>query len=171
MREMVESSKRSARDHAIVTLLVATGARRSEVGLMNFGDLAEFVDSGCVRISRSKTQSRIAMIDQAAERAVRKWLREVRRRRPSISPSDLAWLVANGPQLVGRAVGRHSGDELSPHAIRRWFVTTVARRGMSSASIGRQLGWSAGTTNIMIGIYTKATASDLLTDEYRRLMR
>ena len=111
------------------------------------------------------------MVDATAERAVRRWLRDARARRPGLSGTDSAWRVKYGPSMVARVVGRHSDDKLSPHAVRRWFVTTVARRGMSSASIGRQLGWSPGTTAAMIGTYTKATASELLADEYRRVMR
>ena len=65
---------------------------------------------------------------------------------------------------------RYSDGLLSPHAVRRWFVTTVARRGMSSASIGRQLGWSTGTTAAMLSVYTRATAVELLVDEYRRVV-
>lgn len=168
--QMIKSSRRSAKDAAICSLFVATGARRSEIGFLTFGDLMDYIDGSCIRISRSKTRVRIAMVTPDAVRSVRRWLREARQRQAELDPQVNAWLAANGPQTASRAVHRHSSGQLSPHAIRRWFVTTAASRGMSSASIGRQLGWSPATTNAMIGVYTKATASHLLADEYFRLI-
>lgn len=167
---LLRSARRSPKDDAICNLFVATGARRSEVGLLTFGDLVDYLESQCVRISRSKSRARIAMITPDAARAVRRWLREARRHSAGLDTSANAWLVRNGPQTASRAVHRHSAGELSPHAIRRWFVTTATGRGMSSASIGRQLGWSPSTTAAMISVYTRGTAADLLADEYRRLI-
>jgi integrase len=165
IREMLDRSRRSPRDHAICSLFAATGARRSEVGLMTFGDLRGFIDQSLVRISRSKTQARVVPLDAVAERAVRRWLRANR----DALDGDGAWHAKNGPQLVARATTRHGG--LPPHAVRRWAVTRWLADGGSSASLGRMMGWSPATTNVMSSLYTKATGADLLATEYARIRR
>jgi integrase len=163
---LARSRAHSARDHAIVAILASTGARRSEVGLATFADARTYVDSSMLLLRHSKTQARLVPLDSTAERALRKWLRANQDARDD----ECLWRVKNGPVCVARAVSRH-GDGLSPHALRRYWVTRMAGLGMSTASIARCLGWSPSSATILMSTYTKATGHDLMVSEYRRLTK
>ncbi len=160
------------RDHALVELSVASGARRSEIGLATFTDARIYLHQSKFRISESKTKSRIVPLTADAERALRRYLRLYK----AMDDSELLWrsqgsaaFAVNGPNLVERTIARHSNDELSSHAIRRWRVGELIKLGMSPVSIGQLMGWSPATMTRMLAIYTKAVSHELMIEEFRRL--
>lgn len=164
IKKLVAASRESVRDHAIISVLVATGCRRSELGLATFGDARKFIDSGMLLLSNSKTVKRVVPLDATAERALRKYLR-VNEAAPD---QQNLWKVALGPQLIAKTVKRYD-PELTTHSLRRWFVARWLKKGGSLVSLGRMCGWSASTTATMAAIYTEAVGESVLQAEYERV--
>jgi len=152
-------TRKDVRDRAIVHLLVATGARRTEVGTLSVSDVV--LDELLVTIPRSKSVPRFVPITNEAAVHLRRWLRV----RPAKGTN--LWASADGPALVGRVVLRRSGGALSPHDVRRWFATTWLSRGGSETSLARIMGW---TSVAMASVYTRATGQQVAEAEYRRLI-
>ena len=164
IKALVAASRVSVRDHAIISVLVATGCRRSELGLATFGDARKFIDSGMLLLSNSKTVKRVVPLDPTAERALRKYLRLHERARDEQN----LWKVALGPQLIAKTVKRYD-SELTTHSLRRWFVRRWLKKGGSLVSLGRMCGWSTSTTATMASIYSASVAEEVLVAEYERV--
>lgn len=146
------------RDRAVLHLLVSTGARRSEIGLLTTDDL--LLADRLVRIRQSKTIARHVPTTDECSMHVARWVRC-----RDGKPGNL-WSSKDGPALVGRIVARRSCGDLSPHSIRRWFATEWLSSGGSETSLARLLGWSSTT---MVAVYTRATAQQVTETEYRRV--
>ena len=70
VESMLRLSLNDTQAHAALRLLVATGARRSEIGLMTVGDVRGHLHDGVVRIRHSKTRPRLAVVDAQTREAV-----------------------------------------------------------------------------------------------------
>jgi site-specific recombinase XerD len=147
------------RDVALLTLLIDTGMRRSEIGLIEIADID--LNGGTVHVRHSKTKPRVVPMTDRAHVAMARWLRQ-----RGTAKGNL-WNAADGPTMVNACVQRHSKGQLRPHAIRRRFATAWLERGGSEVGLMRICGWS---TRSMIVTYTKATADSLAHTEFRRLM-
>lgn len=165
IKRLVAASRVSVRDHAIVSVLVATGCRRSELGLACFADARNFIDSGMLMLSNSKTTKRVVPLDPTAERALRKWLRA----NGQAKDTENLWKVKLGPQMIAKTVKRYD-PSLTTHSLRRWFVSRWLKKGGSLVSLGRMCGWSPSTTATMASIYSSAVAEDVLLEEYSRVV-
>lgn len=165
IKRLVAASRVSVRDHAIISILVATGCRRSELGLATFGDARKFIDSGMLLLNNSKTVKRVVPLDPTAERALRKWLRT----NDKATDGQNLWKAKLGPQLIAKAVKRYDA-ELTTHSLRRWFVSRWLKRGGSQASLGRMCGWSPSTTAAMASIYSASVGEEVLLAEYERVV-
>lgn len=165
IKALIAASKVSVRDHAIITILVATGCRRSELGLATFGDARKHIEQGMLLLSNSKTVKRVVPLDPRAELALRKWLRK----NDKAADNQNLWLVKLGPELIAKTVKLYD-PELTTHSIRRWFVSRWLKKGGSSVSLGRMCGWSPATTATMAGIYSASVADEVLAAEYSRVV-
>jgi site-specific recombinase XerD len=164
IKRLVAASRVSVRDHAIISILVATGCRRSELGMATFEDARKFIDSGMLMLSNSKTVKRVVPLDPTAERALRKWLRVNNR----ASDIENLWKVKLGPQLIAKTVKRYD-PSLTTHSLRRWFVGRWLKKGGSLVSLGRICGWSPSTTSTMAAIYSQGVAEEVMMAEYARV--
>jgi site-specific recombinase XerD len=164
IKRLVAASRVSVRDHAIISVLVATGCRRSELGMASFGDARKFIDSGMLMLANSKTVKRVVPLDPTAERALRKWLRT------NDKAPDLQnlWKVKLGPQLIAKTVKTYD-PSLTTHSLRRWFVSRWLKKGGSLVSLGRMCGWSPSTTATMAHIYSAGVGQEVLLAEYARV--
>lgn len=164
IKRLVAASRVSHRDHAIISVLVATGCRRSELGMAKFEDARKFIDSGMLMLANSKTVKRVVPLDATAERALRKWLRI----NASAKDSDNLWKVKLGPALMAKTVKLYD-PQLTTHSIRRWFVSNWLRKGASETSLGRILGWSPATAASMASLYSASVGQEVLEAEYSRV--
>lgn len=164
LERMLRSASRSPRDLAVLSLLAATGCRRSEVGLASMADARDVIGEQMFRVRHSKSRPRLVPLDERAQAALTAWL-ELTSEHPATAP---LWLVKNGPMLVSRAVSRHS--DLSPHALRRAFCVRWLSAGGSQVGLGRIAGWSEASTPAMALLYSRASHDDLAIQEYRRLL-
>lgn len=142
------------RDHAILRLLIKTGARRAEVANLrwNGGDDRSDVDLSVpsqeiVRVLGKGRRDRQLAIDPATAAALRLYLRE-RRVHPH---AHLPWLwvgqkgrlTESGLAQMVRERGRQAGlgDHVHPHQLRHSYAHRAMAAGMTETNLMRLAGW------------------------------
>jgi integrase len=160
----------NARDAAVISLLWATGLRRSELAALRVEDLD--LDARAVLVRRAKNgRSRWVPFDDRAAQHVVRYLGK-RDSRIDLSEASL-WLGTQGPltsdgirQIIERR-RRVAGVDVSAHAFRRGLAARALRKGVSQASLMVIAGW---TSPVMVSRYTRSVATEVATEEYRRLL-
>jgi integrase len=184
----------NARDAAIISLLWATGLRRSELARLTVEDID--LDAMTLVVQRSKNgRSRRVPFDARAAQHLVRYLgkRSSRSGVSETSPvggggsnpgpqagnagysafSHALWLGIRGPlssdgvrQVIERR-RKLAGVTISAHSFRRGLAARALRNGVSQASLMTLAGWE---TPSMCHRYVRSVATELATDEYRRLM-
>jgi integrase len=152
-----------ARDVALLTVLADTGARKTEIGNLQWADVD--ITSGTITIRVSKSRARVVPLSDRAVKALVRWMRR-RGTRPGALWSTTG--AGGGPALVRHLVETHSRHTLTPHALRRAFAVRWLAKGGSESGLMRICGWSSAE---MIRVYTRAKADDLAAQEFHRLYR
>jgi integrase/recombinase XerD len=160
------------RDACIVSMLWATGLRRSELAALTMSDID--IDSQCIIVQRSKNgRSRRVPIDS---RTVEHLLRYMSKREvhPALAKAPEAlWLGTKGAlgsdgiRLMIQRRRDAAGVNVSAHSFRRGLAARALGRGMSQASLMTIAGWE---TPVMCQRYTRSVAADVAEQEYRRLL-
>jgi integrase len=161
----------AARDAAIISLLWATGLRRTELAELRVGDVD--VDSMTLVVRKSKSgRSRRVPFDQRTAQHLLRWLSK--RATYPVNGGDALWIGKRGPLTsdgIRRVIERRrkrAGVTVSAHAFRRGLAARALRSGVSGPSTSALLGWSAGSN--MLARYVRGVQQDLATEEYRRLL-
>jgi len=148
------------RDHAILEVLYATGARVSELVGVNLRDVD--LRGGEIRVFGKGSKERVTLIGRAAQEALHSYLSHGRgkllAKRRDGAREDALFLNRNGCRLTGRSVHRlvdkYFGDvsdemKISPHVLRHTFATHMLEHGADLRSIQELLGHaSISTTQI-----------------------
>ncbi|MEY4347593.1 MAG: site-specific tyrosine recombinase XerD [Actinomycetota bacterium] len=152
------------RDHALIELLYATGARISEAINLEIGDID--VQEQAVRLTGKGGKTRIVPIGESALRALDKYLVRVR---PSLVRDANLHLFLN---RSGKRLSRQSAFnavshaaklarldlEVSPHTLRHCYATHLIEGGADVRIVQELLGHASVTTT---QIYTLVTAQRL----------
>lgn len=159
----------SLRDHALLELLYATGARVSEAVGLNVDDV---VEPDIVRLTGKGDKQRIVPLGRYARAAIDAYLVRGRPTLSAVGPSTPAlFLGMRGARmsrqsawLVIRAAAERAGltEEVSPHTLRHSFATHLLQGGADVRVVQELLGHSSVATT---QIYTLVTA-DSLRDVY-----
>jgi site-specific recombinase XerD len=163
------SNRNRARDHLIIRLLAETGCRRGEIAHLSVGSI--LVRDGLLHVQVSKSRKRHIALSHNALRAASIYLR-----RRGVGAGNL-WCSESPAELV-RAVVRRCGDgKITPHAIRRYWVSAALRATtstgangapmMSEASIISAAGWSKSTGHQMLATYAAAELESITQDSMR----
>ncbi|MBA3269061.1 MAG: tyrosine recombinase XerC [Acidobacteria bacterium] len=169
------------RDRAILELFYASGLRLSELESLDIDSLD--LRARMVRVMGKGRKERIVPFNQAAERAIREWLKDraamtlgrgpttdTRGRRVHGEP---LFVNHRGTRLTGRSVDRllrkyvaqfTPQRGISPHALRHSFATHLLQRGADLRTIQELLGHSQVSTTQR---YTHVNAAQLI-DVYRK---
>jgi integrase/recombinase XerD len=135
-------------DRLIVILLASTGLRATEACSLKIGDL-DFEESKIiVRIGKWGKTRRVGMTD-----GLRNTLIQYLHKRGSVKPDDLL-LVGRGGTAIDRnglykrlqKLGRKVGVDVTPHALRRAFVTINVAQGVPLVYLQIACGHSDITT-------------------------
>ena len=141
------SSPIGLRDHAILQLLYATGARVSEVANIKLDAL--HLDLGYVRLLGKGSKERIVPVSESAIETINEYLETAR---PVIlKGTESPYLFAN---TKGRALGREAlwrlvkkyalkagvARRISPHTLRHSFATHLLEHGADLRAIQEMLG-------------------------------
>jgi integrase len=156
---MLAKAKGHRRDHALLLLLVDSGARKGEVAALTVKDVD--LSSGMITFRVSKTVARTVPLTDRCIVALGKWLRE------RGDGGGSLWGVADPYSLVRAVLDRYS--EFTPHSLRRAAAVRALRAGISVPSIERLFGWRAGSA--MLQTYVAAHADSIAHEEFARLMR
>ena len=125
----------SARDRAIMAVLLRTGLRVGEVAALEVGDLRVTQRTGELIVRHGKRdQQRVVPLVASARRELRAWLAE-RAALPGVDPDDgPLWIRRGGGALsvrsittIATSVMRDGGVEESAHALRHTLATRLLR--------------------------------------------
>ena len=149
----------SARDRALVRLMMSCGLRVSETISIRVSDLELSERKGKVTIRHGKgNRWRDVHIPPEARKALNEWLAE-------LGEGSSPWLFPNGQgrhitrQYAGkilRELARRTGlDALHPHVLRHPCATNLVRTGTDLVTVGKILGHSSVNTT---AVYTQPSA-------------
>lgn len=156
------------RGRAILELLYGTGIRCAELVGLDVGEVD--LDARMVRVLGKGRKERVVPFGSRALQALRRWLGERIRLRPS---DDAVFVNAKGRRLTDRSVRKLVADRVrrlalnrrvSPHSLRHSFATHLLSRGADLRSIQELLGHSSLSTtqrythvdtNQILAIYRK----------------
>lgn len=164
------------RDRAILELFYASGLRLSELVGLDLEDID--LRGRMVRVMGKGAKERIVPFNQAAERAVRSWLKDRAALVGDPAPSRIRrtnplFVNYRGTRLSGRSIHRlvlryvaqcSAQFGISPHALRHSFATHLLQRGADLRAIQELLGHAQLTTTER---YTHVNAAQLI-DVYRK---
>jgi len=150
----------TARDKALILLMVDTGLRRAEVCALNWEDID--ISSGLVRVVRGKGgKARSVVVGVTTRRALLAYRRQLNpdADQPLFQTKQGGRLTGNGLRSLLLRLGERAGIEVSPHALRRTFATMSLRAGMNLLHLQGLLGHS---TIEMTRRYVQMLDDDLL---------
>lgn len=136
----------SARDKAILLLLLDTGLRASELVALSGGDVD--LDSGSIHVRLGKgAKDRKVYMGSKATRAVLRYVAELSSAQRStqgplfLSGKRKGRLTRSGLYRLLVRLGERAGvDGCSPHALRRTFAVSCIRAGMNIYVLARLMG-------------------------------
>ena len=130
----------SRRDRAIITLMLDTGLRLSEVARLKVDDVN---DDGTIRVFGKGRKWRTVVLGTVSATAMRRW----QRTRPA--SGDALWagrrgaLTPTGIRKMLERRGAQAGFHLHPHMLRHTFVDAWLRNGGSEVDLARLCGWTS----------------------------
>lgn len=157
-----EPAKRQAiRDHCILTTLLNTGLRVSELVALEIEDITFSERKGELRVRAGKgTKERIIPLNDACRKAIKAWY--------SVRPLNKAKRVfttqrgsatTRAIQSVFGSIGEAAHvDNMTPHVARHTFAKNLINAGVSLEKVAMLLGHSSLDTTM---IYTTPGMSDL----------
>ena len=160
----------SARDRAIVTLMLYTGLRLSELTALMVTDVAITARTGQVIVRSGKgDRYRTVPLNSACRAALGEWL-DQRAELGAIKgiATDALWLSRLGTHMSARAVGHviqriaaDAGlDGLSAHVLRHTFVTNLVRSGTDVVLVAELAGHRRLDTTRRYSLPSEADRAD-----------
>ncbi len=153
------------RDHALVELLYATGARVGEAVGLDLGDVDR--ERRAVRVTGKGDKERVVPLGIPALRALDRWLQEGRASLSTQASGAAVFLGLRGGRLdqrqareaVARAARAAGLADVHPHALRHTAATHVLDGGADLRCVQELLGHATLTTT---EIYTHVSQARLL---------
>jgi len=143
------------RDLAILTVMLDTGLRLSEVAQLTRTDVG---DDFTLRVFGKGRKWRTVALGLTASKALSRWLRT-----HVATDSDALWTGTRGPltptgvrKVIYRR-GREAGLSIHPHQLRHTFVDNWLRNGGAEVDLARLCGW---TTTRMAERYAQHRADE-----------
>jgi len=144
----------SRRDYAILSIMLDTGLRLSEVARLSIDDVSE---EGTLRVFGKGRKWRTVALGTTSATALSRW---TRLRTPSSSSLWSGRKGALSPEGIRKVVqrrGLQAGFHLHPHMLRHTFVDNWLRNGGAEVDLARLAGW---TTTRMAERYAQHRADE-----------
>ena len=135
-RRLLRMAERaSARDRAIVVMLLYTGLRLAELVALDVDDVRVSARKGVVIVRSGKGDAyREVPLNALVRQVLEEWLAE---RKPKAGDGERALFVGRGGRRLSkrsvddvvRGLGEDAGVKLSAHVLRHTFLTRMVRKG------------------------------------------
>ena len=142
------------RDLALLTLMLDTGLRLSEVARLAPDDIG---DDDTVRVFGKGRKWRTVALGTKSATAVRRWMRLLPPDSQTLWTGTKGALSPTGIRGVIRRRGQQVGLKVHPHQLRHTFVDTWLRNGGAEVDLARLCGW---TTTRMAERYAQHRADE-----------
>ncbi len=153
----------SRRDRAIITMMLDTGLRLSEVARLTIDDIAT---DGIIRVFGKGRKWRTVALGVTASSALRRWMRHRPTEGTSLWAGRKGQLTTTGIRKMLKRHGMSAGFHLHPHMLRHTFVDNWLRNGGSEVDLARLCGW---TTTRMAERYAQHRADERATSAHPKV--
>jgi site-specific recombinase XerD len=130
------------RDLALLTIMLDTGLRLTEVTNLKMEDVSE---SRTLRVFGKGRKWRTVALGETSSTALNRWLRTRGDAPGSLWIGRRGELTPNGIRLVVRRRGKLIGMRVHPHMLRHTFVDNWLRNGGNEVDLSRLAGWTLGS--------------------------
>lgn len=159
IRQLLDTCKgkgvENRRDMALLTIMLDTGLRLTEVTNLKLDDISE---DRTLRVFGKGRKWRTIALGETSSVAFDRWLR-IRGNKPgSLWTGRRGDLTPNGVRLVVRRRGRMIGARVHPHMLRHTFIDLWLRNGGSEVDLSRLAGWTNGSQ--MVSHYAQHRAAE-----------
>lgn len=151
------------RDMALLTIMLDTGLRLTEVTNLKLGDISE---DRTLRVFGKGRKWRTVALGETSTAALDRWLRIRGDREGGLWSGRRGDLTPNGVRLVVRRRGRMAGLKVHPHMLRHTFVDNWLRNGGSEVDLSRLAGW---TSTAMASRYAQHRAAERAVTAHRTI--
>ena len=144
----------SRRDYTILTIMLDTGLRLSEVARLSIDDVSE---DGTLRVFGKGRKWRTVALGTTSATALSRWTRLRSPDSSSLWSGRKGALSTEGIRKVVKRRGLQAGFNLHPHMLRHTFVDNWLRNGGAEVDLARLAGW---TTTRMAERYAQHRADE-----------
>ena len=144
----------SRRDYAILSIMLDTGLRLSEVARLSIDDVSE---DGTLRVFGKGRKWRTVALGTTSATALSRWTRLRSPDSTSLWSGRKGALSTEGIRKVVKRRGLQAGYHLHPHMLRHTFVDNWLRNGGAEVDLARLAGW---TTTRMAERYAQHRADE-----------
>jgi len=144
----------SRRDYTILTIMLDTGLRLSEVARLSIDDVSE---DGTLRVFGKGRKWRTVALGTTSATALSRWTRLRTPSSSSLWSGRKGALSTEGIRKVVKRRGLQAGFNLHPHMLRHTFVDNWLRNGGAEVDLARLAGW---TTTRMAERYAQHRADE-----------
>ena len=154
-------SQMDRRDLALLTLMLDTGLRLSEVAQLTPADIGE---DNTLRVFGKGRKWRTVALGSTSATALSRWMRLLPESATTLWSGTRGPMTATGIRRVIARRGREAGLKLHPHQLRHTFVDTWLRNGGAEVDLARLCGW---TTTRMAERYARHRADERAISAHR----
>ena len=154
-------SQMDRRDFALLTLMLDTGLRLSEVAQLTPSDIGE---DNTLRVFGKGRKWRTVALGSTSATALSRWMRLLPESATTLWSGTRGPMTATGIRRVIARRGREAGLKLHPHQLRHTFVDTWLRNGGAEVDLARLCGW---TTTRMAERYARHRADERAISAHR----
>ena len=144
----------SRRDYAILSIMLDTGLRLSEVARLSISDVSE---DGTLRVFGKGRKWRTVALGTTSATALSRWMRLRASENESLWSGRKGSLSPEGIRKMTKRRGLQAGFHLHPHMLRHTFVDNWLRNGGAEVDLARLAGW---TTTRMAERYAQHRADE-----------
>jgi site-specific recombinase XerD len=164
LRVVQDSSRKVLRDEAIITLMLDTGARASEVCGLDLGHIS--FEQGLVHLFGKGRKGRVIPFSAVTSRVLLKYIRKERGSEPGpLFMSDRGnRLTRSGLLQLCSRIGDRAAVHFHPHQLRHTFALNYLRAGGNVLALQRLL----GHTELSITTRYVAFTTDDLSDAHQK---
>lgn len=162
LKALLHASRANLRDHAIVSLLIDTGMRASELCMLRPEDI--FLGQSLIKVHGKGGRDRILPLSVKSARVLAKWMSK--HRGAYLFPSEQSErLTRNSLLKILKRLGVRAGvGNVYCHRFRHSFALAYLRNGGSALALQKLLGH---TTLTMTTIYVALSTEDLVEQHTR----